>query len=317
MQEPSHFKAALQLVLRSFRTRGDSRSAAKMVPQRRVAVERQGLVVDRRRVAAYLRVVAGTAPTGPEIGETRPLPPTYPALWTTALALELMGRVELPLPSRGLIHLESELFHLRSLYPTDRPRCRVELDRVEDHPQGLCLTLASRIWTAGGQLCLQGSTKLLARFADTSDGPAGNETSEGAEEAAVEWREVQSWKLRSDHGRRYARVSGDFNPIHLWAWSSRPFGYRQPILHGFCTEAMVAHALTRHLLGGDPCALRRLQIRFRAPLLLPARVRLEVVDRVPASSGRFRVLSDRSGDRPVAEGEFVGSVDAKNKSDPQ
>ena len=105
----------------------------------------------------------------------------------------------------------------------------------------------------------------------------------------------------------WASVSGDWNPIHLWSWTARPFGFRRPILHGFCTEAMVAHALIRHRLGGDPAALRRLRIAFRAPLPLPASVRLLTGEGI--GSRWFRV-AELDGEKVFAEGTWAGGENA-------
>lgn len=44
-----------------------------------------------------------------------------------------------------------------------------------------------------------------------------------------------TWDLPGTLGRRYARVSGDWNPIHLSSLTARPFGYRRPIAHGMWT----------------------------------------------------------------------------------
>lgn len=305
MREPSHLRAALGLVLHSLRAGAEGAAIALGAPKRRPAVERQGIRVDPKRVAAYRRV------TGGEGAGSAPLPPTYPALWETALALELLRAAEIPLPSRGLLHLESGLLQIRPLHPNDRPRCRVELDRADPHPQGLRLSLVGRTWNAGGQLCLEDTMVLLARLPGAAGGrrpPGGSR--EGREDGgAGEWREVREWDLRSDLGRRYARVSGDFNPIHLWSWSSRPFGFRRPILHGFCLQALVANALIGERLGGDPAALRRLSIAFRAPLLLPCRVRLLVAGGREGGGGRFRVVAQEAEGRPLAEGEFGGVTD--------
>ncbi len=299
MGEPSHLRASLQLVLRAVRARGGAGGRRGEIPRRRLAVERRGIEIDPGRVEAYRRVTGG--------GGGSALPLTYPALWETALALELLAAGDFPLPSRGLLHLESELLHLRPLYPDDRPRCRVELDGVEEHPQGLRLTLVSRNWNASGQLCLEDTLVMLARLPDASGSRARREAADARADPAGEWREVESWRLRSNHGRRYARVSGDFNPIHLWSWSSRPFGFRRPILHGFCTQAMVARALVERCLGGDPARLRRLRIFFRSPLPLPARVELRVARKESGSGGYFRLIREEAG-KPVAEGEFVGEI---------
>ena len=65
----------------------------------------------------------------------------------------------------------------------------------------------------------------------------------------------------------------------------------------------VSHALVERRFRGDPAALRRLAVAFRAPLLLPARVRLVAGE----LEGRhaFRVVSE-DGTRTHAEGDFAG-----------
>jgi acyl dehydratase len=114
-----------------------------------------------------------------------------------------------------------------------------------------------------------------------------------------------SWVLGGGAGRRFARASGDYNPIHLWGWTARPFGFKRPILHGFCTAAMTAHALVEGPLGGDPTALRRLRIAFRAPLPLPAHARLWVGE---AAGQRWFRVTDDPGDTLFAQGNWAGSV---------
>ena len=85
-------------------------------------------------------------------------------------------------------------------------------------------------------------------------------------------------------------------------------GFEGPILHGYCTEALVAHSLVERFTGGDPTLLRRLRIIFRSPLPLPARVRLLCAPAAGAGAGRFRVVDavQAPGSRPYAEGEWVG-----------
>jgi acyl dehydratase len=177
--------------------------------------------------------------------------------------------------------------------------------------KGIRLTVSARNWTAGGQLCTQSTAVFLARTrTPAQDVPHAPPRSTGRDEGdprgepPAEWDEVTRWTLRGDAGRRYAAVSGDYNPIHLWAVTARPFGFRRPILHGFCTQAMVAHALIQHRLGGDPAALRRLRIAFRAPLPLPSRARLLVGDGIGARW--FRVADD--GDTVFAEGTWAGGA---------
>jgi acyl dehydratase len=264
-------------------------------------VERGAILPDPARVVRFLRVTGG-AGIGAFRGDDAPLPPTYPCLWETALALELFGQSDLPFPSRGLIHLESEMVAVRPLRAREPVRCRVELERADPHRRGLRLLFRSRCWNAAGQLCQEDRLALLApgEGGGRARGATPREAAASEPEPAA-WTTVEEWALGPGAGRRYARASGDYNPVHLWGWSARLLGYRRPILHGFCLEAMAAHALIRHRLGGDPTALRRLLLRFRSPLLLPARVSLQV------AGMRLRVVDVGDARRkPYAVGEFVG-----------
>jgi hypothetical protein len=101
---------------------------------------------------------------------------------------------------------------------------------------------------------------------------------------------LASWPLPLDIGRRYAALSGDYNPIHLWPWSARLLGFKQPIAHGMYSAAKVQAALES---GGRTIA--GMSIRFLKPARLPTRAELRV-------DGYRYVLSH--GEALTATGEF-------------
>ncbi len=63
----------------------------------------------------------------------------------------------------------------------------------------------------------------------------------------------------------YAEASGDRNPLHLDDAFARSVGFPGLIAHGMLTMGHLATCLTRW--AGDPGALRRLRVQFRAPVL--------------------------------------------------
>lgn len=298
-------RALARLVARGARARGGP-GPEPGGPRRKAAVEKAVPPADPARVARYLAATGGDAVAGYR-GEGAVLPPLFPATWETAACLELFAALEPPLPLGGIVHLEEETTVLRPIPAGEGVRCRVELERTERARRGWRLTVIARNWTTAGVLCTQSTLVFLVRAPGGGDGaPAPRERERVAEVPAPPpaWREVEAWSLGGGEGRRYARASGDYNPIHLWAFTARPFGFRRPILHGYAIEARVAHALVGRLWGGEARALRRLAITFRAPLLLPSRVRLEVSD---GAEGRFRVAA-AEGDKVFAEGNFAGGT---------
>ncbi|HEV2130368.1 MAG TPA: MaoC/PaaZ C-terminal domain-containing protein [Longimicrobiaceae bacterium] len=301
----SYLGTMVRLVVRGRKAPGGE----PRLPRERLAVERTGIRVSPRQLARFLRVTDGEA-LGAFQGSEALLSPVFPAVWEAALGLELLAHPQAPPIPAGVLHAESECLPLRPLRLADTVRCRVEIERAEPHRRGTRLHLLSRNWNAPGQLCSENRMVVLLRSAagDTSpDTPRRDRTPrhEGEDEVRA-WEEVARWSLRGNHGRRYARVSGDYNPIHLWSLTARPFGFRRPILHGFCIEALVGHALIAHRCDGDPTRLRRLQITFRAPLLLPSTVSLQIG--TSPRGWRFQLLgrSKNAPEKVCAEGAFVG-----------
>ena len=89
----------------------------------------------------------------------------------------------------------------------------------------------------------------------------------------VEGAGVQ-WKLGADLGRRYGAVSGDRNPIHLYAATAKAFGFSRQIAHGMWSKARCIAAVENRL----PDAVR-VETAFKTPILLPATVRFTAESR--------------------------------------
>jgi acyl dehydratase len=62
------------------------------------------------------------------------------------------------------------------------------------------------------------------------------------------------------------RLSGDYNPLHADPAVARSGGFEKPILHGLCTFGVVCRALLDAVCGNDPSKLRKMQVRFSAPI---------------------------------------------------
>jgi hypothetical protein len=91
-------------------------------------------------------------------------------------------------------------------------------------------------------------------------------------------REVARFRLGPDAGLDFAKLTGDFNPIHWIPGAARASGFRNVILHGFGSMSRAWEGIVRNVYAGDPRALRRWDCRFTRPLVLPARVGLFLDD---------------------------------------
>lgn len=82
---------------------------------------------------------------------------------------------------------------------------------------------------------------------------------------------IAEWTLPRSAGRAYARVSGDWNPIHLARWTARLMGLREPIIHGMHSVGKAAAQLEQ-VTGQRGQRVTAISVRFRAPVPLGASV---------------------------------------------
>lgn len=91
-------------------------------------------------------------------------------------------------------------------------------------------------------------------------------------------KELCRWDIGRDAGLDFAKLTGDFNPIHWVPPYAKAFGFGGVILHGFATMARAIEGMNRHLFKGDPTKLRVFDCQFTKPLRIPANVGLYVTD---------------------------------------
>lgn len=94
------------------------------------------------------------------------------------------------------------------------------------------------------------------------------------------------WTLAAATGRRYARVSGDWNPIHLAPILARLFGFRGTIAHGMYCVGRAAAAIEG--LAGRP--VTAIDARFRRPVPLPGTVAFACAG-AAAGAGAYSIAS--------------------------
>ncbi|HCH66978.1 MAG TPA: hypothetical protein DFR83_29515 [Deltaproteobacteria bacterium] len=118
--------------------------------------------------------------------------------------------------------------------------------------------------------------------------------------------EIGRRELASTAGLDFARLTGDFNPVHWIAPYARMAGFRGIILHGFATAAIATEAVIAARWMGDAMRLRSLEVRFTRPLVLPARPGVFVSP--PDEQGRIPIAV---GLAPGGEAAMLGHIQAQ------
>jgi len=226
--------------------------------------------VDAKRLAAY-RSVCGFADNGL-------LPPTYPHILAFALQMQLLTAKAFPFPLLGLIHLSNRISVLRPLGGVSRVRIGVRVENLQPHAKGATFDLLTTLDDQLGPLW-EAQSRMLCRGVKLEGEPVEDEWTTSQAQS-----EVTRWKAPTDIGRQYAKVSGDYNPIHLSAASAKLFGFPTAIAHGLWIKARTLAALAEHL----PTANIEIAVQFRKPVRLPSEVFL--LASAAGSSGDFQLM---------------------------
>lgn len=180
-------------------------------------------------------------------------------------AMALMADPAFPLPLPGLVHLTNAVRHHRPV-AADRPLAvSASAAGLVPHHAGTAVDMAVQVRDEqdpdAGPLW-EGVSRYLARGVHL----AGQRPERPAREEFTAPAATARWSFGAGAGRRYAAVSGDWNPIHLSAPSARAFGQKGAIAHGMLLAA-------RMLQGREPAGGGfAWDIAFEAPAVLPAHV---------------------------------------------
>ena len=218
-----------------------------------LSLERHDVPIDVDHAAAY------AALCGFPRKDTLPLP--YPHLLAFGLHLRIMADGSFPFPAIGTVHLENSITQHRPIAVTEKLQVTVRPDKLRPHAKGQVFDMVTRVHSRG-ELVWEETSTFLRR------GP-GTEVSTGSTIEACAPPTGTVWKLPGDLGRRYAGISGDHNPIHLYGLTAKAFGFPRQIAHGMWAKAAALASIERAGKLPDTFTVR---VDFRKPLLLPSRV---------------------------------------------
>jgi acyl dehydratase len=202
------------------------------------------------------------------------LPVTYLHVLAFPLHMAVMADGAFPFGAVGLVHVENRIEQHRPVGIGEELTIRVRPTKLAPHPKGQTFSLLTEV-TAGDELVWESVSTMLRRGKGDASAVVSGKRGEvpiargesGFEALSADAPASAEWKLSGGLGRSYASVSGDRNPIHLHSLTAKPLGFPGAIAHGMWTKARCLAALDSRLPGAFA-----VDVRFRKPILLPARV---------------------------------------------
>lgn len=249
------------------------KSPGKTVPDLPVYVS-EALRPDAQRLEAFNRMFGypGTY-----------VPSTY---WHTRLfgvRIALAARREFPFPLPGMVHFTDTIRQHETVWPTDVLRMECRLGRFLRHEKGTAFETLTYLYRGNRLVWEENTVNLYLGSIHIGE----------AEYTGHEFPELQHpyedrLRIPGNMGRKYARICGDYNPIHISSLGAKLFGFKRKLMHGWYGLNQI---LAQH--PNEMAAPHEVYAAFKKPLFIPGQVLLKQEKK--ASEIRFEIVHAREG----------------------
>jgi hypothetical protein len=246
--------------------------------------------IDAAHLAAY-RAVCGCA-------RSDYLPIAYPHILASPLHVMVLSSDRFPVRLMGLVHIGNRIRQQRPIAVDESGELCTWIEGHREGAKGQEFELQTE-WRCGGELIWSETSRFLARRRAARGAGEKRPAREalGCAASAGKPRRTVSFHAPVGLGRRYGRIAGDLNPIHMADLTARAFGFKAAIAHGMWSLARCAAEFHTEA-SNEPCEL---DVSFKLPVFMPSWVMLESWE-TPA--GLAFELRDSQGEKPHLTGSF-------------
>ena len=200
-----------------------------------------------------------------DIKPTEYLPITYPHVIAGSMHMNMMTNKVFPIRLLGSLHLKNRIVQIRQI-------ARTELIDIDANVGGFRLTnsgvefdLVTNVKVNNELVWQETSTFLVRGKFGGKENPSSTKSFEL--ESLSDTTVLGKWHIPESRGREYAKISGDYNPIHMSPWAAKMFGFKRDIAHGFGVVAQAieqSKALTK--ISTDDAI--QMDVVFKGPVFL-------------------------------------------------
>jgi acyl dehydratase len=236
-----------------------------------------GAKVDPKALRDYMALCNSDGPSGAVCIPNAPAPYyafALPLLYVHAMAMPLhmaiMAHPSFPILLLGLVHWANQTESLQHIAPTEALDFECTLDGITASERGQMFEIHT-IVRVNGEITWREISTFLAPARQKKSAKSTKFTHQARADEPAWGAPVAQWSVAANAGRKFAGPSGDWNPIHISAFTAKLFGYPRAIAHGLFSAARCLSLLQ----GGQPQTFPvRLDVRFKRPLLIPGSVAL-------------------------------------------
>lgn len=235
-----------------------------------------------------------------KLGIASVIHPSYLQVLTLPMQLQMMVSKPFPFKTMGLVHLANDIMVYVLPEQNAKLILKTSFNGLTKHKSGWVFGVLSEGFVDGA-LAISATSYYLSRQKHThgldrlsSASKSNNDTVHASaprvsalsssmpviEEVVPPFAVTLDIDFPLGIGRRYARISGDYNPIHLTRWTAKLMGFRQAIAHGMYSKAICLSAVIKREMqtrkGASALTAMQFSTQFMQPIYLPTQCALIV-----------------------------------------
>ncbi len=229
--------------------------------------------------------------------QTLPIP--YPHILAAPLQMAILNHKSFPLKLLGLVHIGNSISQYRPIQLQEVLDIEASIAGHQETPKGQVFSLNTTVYSAG-ETVWEETLHFLARK-KTKGGKKSSERKapRKQEPESLVGTKSTSWQIKSNMGRKFAKVSGDVNPIHLSDLSAKLFGFKKAIIHGVWTMSRSIAELEENY----PMEKVKIDVDFKLPVFMPTWVAFQ--HKQENDNNIKFAVKDSSGEKPHMSGRVT------------
>jgi len=198
---------------------------------------------------------------------TDDLPLLYPHVLAGAMHMHMLTHKSFPIKLLGALHLKNRIEQIKPIPVTSRFDLNSQLGGFRLVEKGVEFDFDTQVVCDGDIYWRETSTYFMAGRFGGKENPSSQTSFELS--PLEQGQQKSAWFVPADRGKVYAKITGDYNPIHTSKQLAKLFGFKRDIAHGF---GVLAQGIEQLVGGVDgPAAL---DVIFKGPVFLESDVKL-------------------------------------------
>ena len=234
------------------------------------------------------------------LGKSPNLPILYPHVMAGSMHMNMLSHKTFPIRLLGSVHLKNRITQYKAIPVNAVMDLHSEIASYRLVEKGLEFDFTTVATINGEKVWDEVSTYFQAGRFGGKTNPSEEKSFEL--DSLKDPEKTGSWNVPNNRGKKYAKITGDYNPIHMSPLAAKLFGFKRDIAHGFGVLAEAIEYSTAIQQAGGVEKTLQVDVVFKGPVYLNSDVYLR--QNIQQNANRFDVYCGENP-KPSICGEVV------------